>query len=273
MPTKTIQSRGPSGETEATIAALTGATGVVDSYEIAEVATRTYDVVITWDDADPNNELLGDWQVTIGDIDTIASLGSDTEYKLAPVADATSGIHGLIATCQDQDENAVNGAVVRIAGTSLEETTTTLGKARFNVNNGDYTLIVAVPSGYETPDPVDVTVEDADEPVPITIQRVIPPVSENPEGCTVTVNVRNQKRAPIEGAKVRAETLVCGPLVVDALLLNTDDDNELTDENGQASIELAREVDYTIIVSIGYIEVRLPFTTPDAGSAVATAEL
>ena len=185
-------------------------------------------------------------------------------------------LFGIIVTCQDQDANAVVGARVAIVGTPRAQNTKTLGTTRFNVDDNEtYTLIVAVPASYETPDPVNVTVSGADEPVTITIQRTTPAATTDPAKCTVTCNVTEQYGAPVEEAEVRALVKRKPAFSVSgqSLVINPNQTAQTTDENGQVTFDLHRGLEYIFRVTVDGVTTEFTRTIPDQGSYVATIEL
>jgi hypothetical protein len=117
MPTKTIQARGPSGETTATATAI-GGTGTVDSVAITTSNGQTHTVALTYSSDEP----LGDWQITIDGIDTVVPLTSgEMEYTLASGNVPTAEENGAAAAAAIEiDEAALADAVsAKVQGLTL----------------------------------------------------------------------------------------------------------------------------------------------------------
>ena len=80
------------------------------------------------------------------------------------------GAHQIQVTVQrSTDDTPVTGARVAIVGTSIEETTGTLGVVSLNVDDGTYSIRVLTPSGFESPDDESVTVSGDDETLTVSI--------------------------------------------------------------------------------------------------------
>ena len=77
---------------------------------------------------------------------------------------AGGGAHEIEVTVERSTDNtAVSGARVSIVGTSIAETTGTNGIATLLVDNGTYEIRILPPSGFDSPEDLNVTVSDDDE--------------------------------------------------------------------------------------------------------------
>jgi len=68
------------------------------------------------------------------------------------------GIYTLTVTIKDADDNLISGARINISGTLNTVVSDSAGQAVFNVDSGTYTLVTSPPSGYQSPENVEVTV-------------------------------------------------------------------------------------------------------------------
>lgn len=206
----------------------------------------------------------------------------DTDMVATWVASSPTpaGQHAVTVTVDDTNSELVEGARVRMTDTSgtptgVRGTSGTLGVAELSADDGDYEVRVSPPTGYQTPDPVPITVDGGPVPVTVTLTAVSIPPAPEPQLCTVRVRVRDQFGVPIVGATVTA-LIDKTRIAADAMLINSGD-GETTDADGNVDLTLFRNTEfaevgtgYTIRAVVGNRSAFINFVVPDAPTANAT---
>jgi hypothetical protein len=170
----------------------------------------------------------------------------------------------------DGGDDGITGARVSISGTTLVATTGTLGVVVFNVDAGEYAIRVMPPSGYETPNDVDVEVIDGDFIVDPFVLLPLPiPSSSDPVTCAVSVKVISKRGTPIQNATVFS-LLNSDALAQSAIVFNQENDATQTNASGLATLTLVRGIKVCLQAQLGKEKAKLRFTVPDLPSAIAT---
>ena len=197
-----------------------------------------------------------------------------------PATAVPTGQHAVTVTVDDTNSELVEGARVRLTDTSgtptgVRGTSGTLGVAELSADDGDYEVRVSPPTGYQTPDPVPITVDGGPVPVTVTLTAVSIPPAPEPQLCTVRVRVRDQFGVPIVGATVTA-LIDQTRIAADAMLINSGA-GETTDADGNVDLTLFRNTEfaevgtgYTIRAVVGNRSAFINFVVPDAPTANAT---
>ena len=89
------------------------------------------------------------------------TFGYYLDSQVSSAGSGGSGLYQAIVRVQDASSNALQGARVNIAGTTLTLTTDSSGEVTFNLDAGLYTVDVSPPAGYSTPIGQVVTIVDS----------------------------------------------------------------------------------------------------------------
>lgn len=212
--------------------------------------------------------------------DAPTNWGTDMVATWVASSPTPAGQHAVTVTVDDTNSELVEGARVRLTDTSgtptgVRGTSGTLGVAELSADDGDYEVRVSPPTGYQTPDPVPITVDGGPVPVTVTLTAVSIPPAPEPQLCTVRVRVRDQFGVPIVGATVTA-LIAQTRIAADAMLINSGD-GETTDADGNVDLTLFRNTEfaevgtgYTIRAVVGNRSAFIDFVVPDAPTANAT---
>ena len=92
----------------------------------------------------------------------VGSFGEYLDSKVSAAGSGGSGLYQATIRVEDESNNALQGARVNIAGTTLTLTTDSSGEVTFNLDAGLYTVDVSPPAGYVTPIGQVVTIVDSD---------------------------------------------------------------------------------------------------------------
>jgi hypothetical protein len=183
-----------------------------------------------------------------------------------------TGQHRInVAITRTTDDSAVRNVRIDIEGTDTFDVTGTDGTAELNVGNGEYTLIVTPPAGFESADDVPVTIDASDESVSIELVPITldPPTGVNE--CNVAIDVVDQFGSPYNGVAVSA-TVGNGVTGADeAGILDREGKSKLT-VDGRAVLTLIQGVAYTIRFEKGHQSKSFAYTVPTASSAIATED-
>ena len=173
--------------------------------------------------------------------------GSDTFYlPLNMDVGSTSGLVGprALTVTVDDGTDPVESAQVRVYKTGQSETkvTDSNGQAVFGVVDSTWSILVTA-SGFSSA-ATNVTVS-GDTEVSISLTELPPPSDppENPALCAVAAYVYLNGK-PVENARVRAK-LIDQNQTIPGIVLSTQKDDELTNIDGLAVLELVRLDQFT----------------------------
>ena len=177
----------------------------------------------------------------------------------------------------DEDESGVAGCRVGIEGSGRSTTTDDNGDAKLHLSAGEYTLIVATPSGFSTPESTPIVVASDSLNIQIETASETLPGSTDPALCNVAVDVIDENGQPIQGALVFARIAEDFQLAANAAVFNTKSESE-TDVNGRAVLTLIRSSqfasggEYTITINTVFDSRTFSYLVPDSAASVATQQ-